>query len=230
MIARLAVIFALMAAAWTSGARAEDTPLWNEVRLGAYWVTYHTHADDISGPYVPPGVNLELRDIYTPYFAYVRRLSGHFNLELAIGWPPLTKTVGRGPAQLGSVPYNGQVISTARWLAPTLLLNWNILDETHNLRPYIGVGVNYTRFYDRESTAAGNAGSGGPTSLSLPASVGPVGTVGLSYRLSRHFSVYASYSISRVNSRLTADTAGVIRTSHIAFNPRATVVSAGYSF
>lgn len=230
MIARLAVTFALMAAAWTSGARAQDTPLWNEVRLGAYWVTYHTHADDISGPYVPPGVNLELKDIYTPYFAYVRRLSGHFNLELAVGWPPLTKTVGKGPAQLGSVPYNGQVISTARWLAPTLLLNWNILDESHSLRPYLGVGVNYTRFYDRESTAAGNAGSGGPTSLSLPASVGPVGTVGLSYRFSRHFNVYASYSISRVNSRLTADTAGVIRTSHIAFNPRATVVSAGYSF
>ncbi len=68
------------------------------------------------------------------------------------------------------------------------------------------------------------------TSLSLPASVGPVGTVGLSYRFSRHFSVYASYSISRVDPRLTADTAGVIRTSHIAFNPRATVVSAGYSF
>jgi outer membrane protein len=179
---------------------------------------------------VPPGVNLKLKDLFTPYFAYVRRLTGHVSVELAIGAPPVTKTVGKGPAQLGSVPYNGQVISTARWFAPTLLLQYNFLDESSPLRPYIGIGLNYTRFYDRISTPAGNAASGGPTSISLPTSVGPAGTVGLSYRITRHFSVYASYSISQVNTRLTADTAGVLRTAHIEFGPRAAVVAAGYSF
>jgi outer membrane protein len=144
--------------------------------------------------------------------------------------PPLTKTLGNGPAQLGSVPYNGRVITTARWFAPTLLFHYNFFDESYRLRPYIGLGVNYTKFYDRRSTAEGNAASGGPTSIALPSSVGPAGTVGLSYRVSRHFSVYASYSASQVNTRLTANTAGVLRTSHIEFNPRATVLSAGYSF
>jgi outer membrane protein len=171
-----------------------------------------------------------VQDVVTPYFAYVRRLNSHFSAELAIGVPPLTKTLGKGPAALGSVPYNGQAISTARWFAPTLLLQYNFLDESHRFRPYIGVGVNYTKFYDRQSTGAGNAASGGPTSLSLPASVGPAATVGLSYRISRRFSVYASYSASQVNTRLTANTAGVLRTSHIEFAPRATVISAGYSF
>jgi outer membrane protein len=231
MNARLAVVFGLMAAALARSAMAaDDAPLSNEVRLGAYWITYHVHADDISGPFVPPGVNIRLKDVYTPYFAYVRRLNDRFSVELAMGWPPLTKTVGKGPAQLGSVPYDGQVITTARWLAPTLLLNWFVLPESYKLRPYIGLGVNYTRFYDRNSTPAGNAATGGPTSISLPASVGPAGTVGLSYTISRHFHVYASYSLSQVSSRLTANTAGNIRTSHVEFGPRATVVSAGYSF
>jgi outer membrane protein len=216
---------------WASvAARADDDVLPNSLRIGAYYIAYYSHADDISGPYVPPGVNFRFKDVVTPYFAYVRRLNSHFSAELAIGVPPLTKTVGRGPAMLGSVPYNGQVITAARWFAPTLLLHYNFLDQSYRLRPYVGVGVNYTKFYDRRSTAAGNAATGGPTSISLPTSVGPAATVGLSYRVSRHFSVYASYSVSQVNSRLTADTAGVIRTSHVEFGPRAAVLSAGYSF
>jgi hypothetical protein len=36
--------------------------------------------------------------------------------------------------------------------------------------------------------------------------------------------------VSRVDTRLTADTAGLVRTSHIAFGPQALVLSAGYSF
>lgn len=219
---------ALLALA-ASIARADpSTP--NELRVGVYYIQYSTHADDITGPYVPPGVNLKLDNVETLYLAYVRRLSAHFNLEFAFGVPPLTKTVGKGPATLGSVPYNGQVIATARWLAPTLLLNYSFFDESHPLRPYVGIGINYTRFYDRQSTLAGNEGSGGPTFISLPTSVGPAATIGLAYHPNSRWGFYVSYSASEVNSRLTADTAGVIRTTHIDFWPRALVVSGGYCF
>jgi outer membrane protein len=202
----------------------------NQVRVGMYYIHYASSADDISGPYSPPGLNLRVDDLETLYLAYVRRLSTHFELELAAGYPPLTKTVGRGPETLGSVPYNGQVISTARWFAPSLLLNYKFLDDTAALRPYVGIGVNYTNFFSRQSTAAGNAVTGGPTSISLPSSVGPLADVGLSYRITDRFRAYASYSVSYVHSRLTADTAGLIHTTNIDFNPRALVVSVGYSF
>ena len=202
----------------------------NTVRLGLYYIRYQSSADDLSGPYVPSGVNLSVEDVTTPYFAYVRRLSVHFDVELAAGLPPLTKTTGRGPTELGSVPYNGQVISSARWCAPTLLLNYKFFDDSAPLRPYIGIGVNYVNFYDRQATAAGNAASGGPTSISLPSSWGPAGTIGLRYQLPQNWSFYASYSASMVNSRLTANTAGVIRTSEIHFGPQALVFAVGYSF
>jgi outer membrane protein len=198
-----------------SVARADDVPE-NTIRVGMYYVQYHSTADDISGPYVPNGLNLHVNSIETLYLAYVRRLSEHFDLELAAGAPPTTKTEGRGPATLGSVPYNGQVISTAKWFAPTLLLNYKFLDDSYALRPYIGIGVNYANFYDRRSTAA--------------SSVGVAGTVGVSYRLPERWSLYLSYSMSEVKSKLTADTAGVIRTSQISFGPRALVIAAGYSF
>ncbi|MGO9592327.1 MAG: OmpW/AlkL family protein [Steroidobacteraceae bacterium] len=210
-------------------ARADQIPN-NTVRIGEYWVFYHVSADDISGPYVPPGLNLDVGNVHTPYFAYLRRLSTHFTAELAFGIPPLTKTYGRGPATVGSIPYNGQEISTARWFAPTALIEYVFFDESHRLRPYIGVGVNYTKLYDRDSTAAGNALSGGPTSLSLPVSVGVAGTAGVSYRLPHNWSVMASYSASQVRSRLTADTAGVLRTTEISFGPQTLVIAAGFSF
>jgi outer membrane protein len=222
------VLASLLGAAATC-ARADDS-YNNTFRAGLYYIHYDSSADDISGPYVPSGLNLEVNDLVTLYLAYVRTLSDHFDLELAFGYPPLSKTEGRGPATLGSVPYNDQVITTARWIAPTALLNYQFFDPSHALRPYIGIGVNYTTFYDRQSTAAGNAASGGPTSISLTSSVGPAGTVGVQWKLSPRWSLYASYSASMVDSRLTADTAGLIRTTHIDFWPLALVVSGGFSF
>jgi outer membrane protein len=202
----------------------------NSVRAGLYSVFFHVTADDLSGPYVPPGANLDAKNVQTLYLAYVRTLTPDFDFELAAGYPPLQKTVGKGPATLGSVPYNGQVIATARWIAPTALLEYKFFSPGDKLRPYIGVGVNYTNFYDRDSTAAGDAASGGPTKLSLTHSLGPAGTVGLAYSLGGNWNCYASYSASRVKTKLTADTAGVIRSTDISFGPQALVVSLGYSF
>ena len=210
-------------------ALGDDVPS-NSARIGLYSVFYHVSADDLTGPYVPRGANIDAKNIETLYLGYVRRLSPHFDVELTAGYPPLQKTVGKGPAFLGSVPYNGQVIATARWLAPTVLLEYVFLSENAQWRPYIGAGVNYTNFYDRDSTAQGNAASGGPTKLSLTSSVGPAGTVGLAYHVASNWHLYASYSISQVKTKLKADTAGVIRTSHISFGPQALVVSVGYSF
>jgi outer membrane protein len=160
----------------------------------------------------------------------VHNITPHIEVELALGYPPISKVEGKGPATLGSVPYNGEIVSSARWLSPTLLLEYEFLGVNAVLRPYIGAGVNYTAFYDRFSTAQGNAASGGPTKLSLTSSVGPAGTVGLDWHISRHFHAYASYSISQVKTRIEADTGGVERNTHISFGPQALIVSGGFSF
>jgi outer membrane protein len=226
-IVTLAVSAALALAA--SGAQAANAGP-NDLRVGMYFVHFESEASDISGPFTPPGLGLHVDNLETLYLGYVRSFSSHLQVELAFGWPPLTKTEGRGPAALGSVPYSGQRIATARWLSPSLLLEYVFGSANARLRPYLGVGVNYTKFFSRQSTAAGNAASGGPTSISLPVSVGPAVTAGLSYAISDRWHVYASYSVAQVNTKLTADTAGVLRTSEIHFWPNAVVVSAGYSF
>ena len=213
-----------------ASASADDEVPNNSFRLGLYSVFYHTKADDLAGPYVPPGVNFKALNLETLYVGYVRRLSSAFDVELALGYPPLSKVEGKGLATVGSVPYNGQVVSSARWLSPTLLLEYKFLGESSKLQPYFGVGVNYTVFYDRVSTAQGNAGLGGPSKLSLTSSVGPAATLGAAYNFSSHWLVNASYSISRVNTDAKLDTDGVIRTTTFHFGPQALVVSGGYRF
>jgi outer membrane protein len=213
-------IAAVLAASYAATASADDF-LANDFRIGSYSVFYHTSADDLSGPYVPPGVNFKAENLETVYLGYIRWLTPDLDVELAMGYPPLAKVKGSGPATLGSVPYNGQVISSARWIAPTLLVEYNFLSANSPFRPYLGVGVNYTTFYDRDSTA---------TRTSLTASVGPAAVAGLTYRISDRWHLHGSYGWSRVDSKLTADTDGVIRSSHLRFGPQALIISIGYSF
>jgi outer membrane protein len=209
-------------------AHAEDAT--NQLRIGAYFVHYDAKASDLSGPFVPAGVNLKVDDVTTLYFAYVRRLSPSLSVELAGGIPPKTNTVGKGPATLGSVPYSGQTVATSKWFSPTALLIYKFRDESDVWRPYVGAGFNYTKFFDNTSTSAGNAANGGDTRIDLSSSFGWAATVGVSYRLNEKWGAYASYSQSQVKSDMTATTAGVARRTTIDFHPSAVVLSLGYSF
>jgi outer membrane protein len=221
-------IITLLSVAGFSTAFADEPP--NDVRIGLYSVFYHTSADDITGPYVPAGVNLNAQNLETLYVGLVRHLPANFAIELALGYPPQAKIKGSGPATVGSVPYDGVVISSARWISPTLLFEYNFLPDSAPLRPYFGVGVNYTTFYDRDPTAAGNAASGGPTRISLTSSVGPAVTAGVTYRITDRWHLHASYGWSQVKTHFTGDTDGFERTSHISFSPAALIVSGGFSF
>jgi outer membrane protein len=227
-IAALAALLALGLGA--EGAFAQTQTYDNSVRLGMYFIRYNVKADDISGLFVPPGANLDVKDTNTLYFAYARRINKDWDVEFAFGNPPKTETVGKGPATLGSAPYDGQVIATAKWFSPSVLLQYKFLDESSAWRPYVGFGFNFTHFYDIQSTAAGDAVTGGPTKLTLTNSFSYAVNAGVSYHIDGPWHAYASYNYAPVKSKLTAETAGVTRTTTINFNPSAIVVSVGYSF
>jgi hypothetical protein len=124
---RLGALCILAGSAALCGTTARADEFNNDVRLGLYAVFYHTSADDISGPYVPPGVNLKVQDVQTLYFAYVRSLPHNFQVELTLGYPPLTKIEGVGPESVGSAPdgslrpccSNTSSSPRHRWCAPT---------------------------------------------------------------------------------------------------------------
>jgi outer membrane protein len=97
-------------------------------------------------------------------------------------------------------------------------------------RPFVGLGINYTRFYDAESSASGNLASGGPTKIELSDSWGPAAQVGARYKLAENWSVIGTIAVARVKSDLTATTGSITRTTTIDFRPVVYTLAVGYSF
>ena len=117
-----------------------------------------------------------------------------------------------------------------RQVAPTFFVNYKFLEKTSPWRPFVGVGVNYTRFDKTSSTAAGNALNGGPTSISLEDSVGLALQGGIAYQINNQWSVSAALVTARVKSKITTNTLGIERSADIKFSPRVLTVALGYSF
>lgn len=205
----------------------------NTIRVGISFLHFTAEAPDLSGTgigSVPPGTNLAINPTHTAYFSYIRRLSPHFDLEAALGYPPTTPIIGKGNSKLGSVPYAGQNLGSADWIAPVFLINYKFFEEESPFRPFVGLGVNYTHFSDLTTTPAGNAAFGGPTVASATNSIGPAADAGVVYRLNERWSLWASYALSQVKSTITTNTSGINRTTNVNFHPESFTLSAGYSF
>ena len=126
--------------------------------------------------------------------------------------------------------FNGQTVAMVRQMAPTLFVNYAFGSSNDTWRPFVGVGVNYTKFDKRTSTAAGNGLNGGPTRLDLDDSWGLAAQVGLEYKINERWSIHSSVKTARVKTHLIATTAGAARELDIKFRPVVLTVAAAYRF
>lgn len=226
---RQLTIAGMLAACAAAPAMAQQ----NTFKLGISNVQPHSSASDVSGPFTPSGISLEVRDKTTPFVSYTREINDQWDAELALGIPPkhdivlkINNTALPGSAQALS----GQVGATIHQVAPTVFFNYKFLEKSSPIRPFVGAGINYTRFDKSHSTAAGDALNGGPSSISLEDSVGLALQAGVAWRLSNEWSVSASLATARVKSKITTNTLGIERHADITFKPQVFTVAMGYSF
>lgn len=205
----------------------------NTVKIGVSHVQPRSSTSNFSGPFTPTGISLIVRDKTTPFFSYTRDIDEQWAVELAVGFPPthdIELTVNNLALPASAQALSGQVGAKVRQVAPTLFLNYRFLEKTSPLRPFVGVGINYTRFDKTSSNAVGNALNGGPTSIALEDSAGLALQGGVSYRLSDQWSLTAALATAQVKSRITTNTLGIERTADIKFRPSVFTVALGYSF
>ncbi|MCX7670369.1 MAG: outer membrane beta-barrel protein, partial [Anaerolineae bacterium] len=172
---------------------------------------------------------VEVGDADTVIFGYKRTLSDNLELDVALGIPPRHKSYGRGIL----TPF-GQ-ISSVKQVSPTVFLNYKFMDPKAQFRPFVGLGINHTRFTGGKSTAAGDLASGGPTTVSLKSSTGLAWQGGVTVRLQDRWSLTGAIGQAKVKSDATATTADpalgtVRRTTTIDFRPTVFALSLGYSF
>lgn len=205
------------------------------VRMGYTHLAPNSSATDAVGPLLPAppsGVSLKVDSQSTLFFSLARDINPNVEVELALGLPPTHDVRAElSPALPPNVQkLNGQVIAKVRQIAPTLFVNYKFGEASSAFRPFVGLGVNYTNFDKRESTALGNLLNGGPTDIRLTDSWGMAAQAGLNYRINDKWSLNAAVLTARVKTHLTATTAGQARKIDIRFRPTVFTLSAGYVF
>ena len=205
------------------------------VRGGLTHIAPHSSATDAAGPMLPgppSGISIDVKNKSTLFLSVAYGINPNMELELALGYPPTHDVNARIASTLPPhiAAFNGQKVAEVRQIAPTLFFNYKFGDASSQWRPFVGLGLNYTNFDKRTSTAANNALNGGPTDIRLTDSWGLAGQAGLSYRINERWSVTGAVATARVKSRLTTRTSGVQRELDIRFQPVVLTLNAGYTF
>jgi outer membrane protein len=185
-----------------AGSAAADN---NVVKLGVTEYTTHSRSNGVSGIGVPPGADAETGNATTAIFVYERMLTPNIGAELVLGIPPKVKA-----RATGSVAFLGDDVLSARNLAPTFLVNYHFGAPGDTWRPYVGVGVNYTKFIDIKSKLASDVKMGDSTGWAVQA--------GVDYALSKEWGLFASVAALKVKSKVVASGATVLQTT-IDFRP-----------
>ncbi|MBY0571640.1 MAG: outer membrane beta-barrel protein [Burkholderiaceae bacterium] len=218
------MIAALALALSASSAFAYD----NTVKAGVIGLWIHSDSPDFTsnGPayLTPQPAGLTVGDSKTLMFGFTRKLNDHFDLDFTAGLPPEHKVYGRGT--MG--PYG--VIAKVKQRAPTLFVNYNFGAPSEKIRPFVGLGLNYTQFFDATTTPSNDIATGGPTKLSLKESFGLAGQVGIKYQFDDRWSVTGAIVAAKVKTDLTAITGSIERKTTIDFRPVVVTLGVGYSF
>jgi outer membrane protein len=209
----------------------------NVFRIGGTYIQSNSSASDAVGPFLPSpdsGVSLKVKNQSTLFFSYARKLDEDYELELAGGIPPTHDVTAKLnasilPANVVSA-FQGQTIAKVRQFAPTVFVNYKLGLPSDPLRPFVGLGINYTKFDRRTSTDLGNAMNGGPTDIRMTDSWGLAAQIGADYKLDDQWSIHGGISTAAVKSTITTITSGAARTMDIRFQPLVFTLAAGYSF
>ncbi len=217
-LAALLAVTALLPLAAQAGGDGDDNWFF---RFGGERVIFHDKNAGFQGPGIPPGAQLQTQteDLSTVYLSLAHTLSTHVEIEAVLGIPPDFKVHARGPASLGSLPYNGQPASSGKQAAPALVINYNFNQPGDFYRPYLGAGLVYSHFYDIQVTPQTNAANGGPTSLTYSDSLGLLVVAGVSFRLADHWRGNLSVTHADVRPSVTSHTLGVDRTNSYDLGP-----------
>jgi outer membrane protein len=202
---------AVLVAGLGSVAQAQD----NTFKVGAIRYTTHSKTNGIQGAGVPAGADAETGDATTLLLTYERAFTPNIGVELVIGVPP--KITAKAT---GTVAFLGEVLS-AKNVAPTVLVNYHFGSAGDAFRPYVGAGINYTKFVSIKSTLAPDVKMSDSTGLAVQ--------LGVDYAASKDWGLFASVAKVNTKSKLVASGATVL-TTEIDFRPITYSFGVSYKF
>jgi len=168
-----------------------------------------------------PGGSATVDDAYVPELDFTYFLTDNIGAELILATSPHDLSGSGTLSGLGE-------IADVMALPPTLTLQYH-LNPRGKVRPYVGVGVNYTIFYSEDASSS-LVNALGPTSLDVDDSLGVSYQAGVDIDLSDRWFLNADFKFIQIDTTATLNSAGTINTIDIDLDPIVAGIGVGYRF
>lgn len=129
--------------------------------------------------------------------------------------------------------YDGKVVSTLTQFAPTAFLNYRFGSAKATFRPYLGVGVNYTKVKPDVNATGTEFYSDGKVKATVSDSFGLAFQMGASYQITPQWLLNAAWATAAVRNDIvirTEGTPGSEQRGFYRFHPSIFMLTAGYKF
>ncbi|MFC4447428.1 OmpW/AlkL family protein [Castellaniella denitrificans] len=171
----------------------------------------HVEPKSDNGTVANGTVNLDIDGSTRPSFTLTYMATRNIGIEL-LGAYPFKHTINAdGMGKIGSTQH----------LPPTLSLQWHFLPDA-TFQPYVGVGLNYTTFFDTKTRGALSG-----SDLSLDDSWGVAAQVGVDYKLNDRWFLNADLRYIDIRSTVHLNGVDIGKTK---INPWVATVGVGYRF
>ncbi|WP_152562822.1 MULTISPECIES: outer membrane protein OmpW [unclassified Serratia (in: enterobacteria)] len=148
-------------------------------------------------------------------------VTDNIGVELLAATPFKHKVSLQGSAVSGD-------IASVKHLPPTLMAQYYFGDKQDKLRPYLGLGLNYTMFFDEKFNDYGK--SAGLSNLDLKNSWGVAGAAGLDYNLDNNWMLNMSVWWMNIETDVRFDAGDQHQSINTRLNPVVFMFGAGYRF
>jgi len=216
---------ALVAAGLLAACAAHAQPAGSVIlRVGATEIAPDTRSGNLTAPSFA-GTKARVASDLQPTAGLTWMWSNNLSLDVPLAAGFTHRIDGDGAiAGVGKI---GEV----KALPVTVLAQYRFFAADSAVRPYVGIGPTYARFYDGRSTAALTALTGGsptkPTTLSVESKWTFTAQVGLSWTLSPKWSIDTAVMKTPLKTRTTLSTG---QTLDATLDPTSVSVGVGYRF
>lgn len=189
------------------------------VRLRGIVVAPTDEASDVLPGF--PGGSVNVENAVVPELDFTYFLTNNIGAELILATSPHDI---HGTGALSGLGKVADVMA----LPPTLTLQYHF-NPAGKIRPYAGVGVNWTIFYSEDSSDA-LVSAIGATAVNLDDSVGYAVQAGVDFDLTERWFLNVDVKYIDIDTTATLNTGGVINTVDVSLDPIVAGVGIGMRF
>ena len=216
---------ALVATAALCGVGAARAQVAGQVMVKAGWnkIMPKVRSTELSPPALPRST-IDIKSASALFLTAAYMITDDISVELLGGLPYKHDIVGTG-----SVMGVGK-IGSIHQISPTVLLQYRFMPADAPLRPYLGAGPTFAKFYGSKGSAALTAVTnpgGPPTTIGGDTEWGATIEAGANYKIDKHWFVDAAVLKTFINTKAQLSTG---QTTKARLNPVSINASIGYTF